>query len=275
MPLLRKRCQYLADAPVAVVAQKEPRREWWRRTKDGATNGRRIAALPRGEGHAGTFVVARAHGAVRENIVLGDPLKGFIEDVLRVRLKDQALTGAPAAGVHHFVETDGKFFPVVMGVEIGAEINIALSMAQCAKILSYVFHVGIALDQRSHHEGCIDDLAEAELLEEIEGSAENRCRRPFAVDEKLHAAKEQTVGKRELDVLRLQILLQRLDGRVVAPGLVSDRYGNIRELRRLGDRRIGRNENAGGRDGISVGVEFAMTCGSRDVHGPVAGAADI
>src|ERR1700728_2388004 len=80
-----------------------------RRSKDVATIGRRMPALPRGERHAGIFVVARTHGAFGENIVLGDPLEGFVEDVLCVGFEDEALARAPAAGVHPFVEADRKF----------------------------------------------------------------------------------------------------------------------------------------------------------------------
>src|ERR1700728_2771700 len=89
-----------------------------------ATISRRVPELLCSERHAGILVVSRAHGAFGENIVLGDPLEGLVEDVLCVGLEDEALTGAPAASVHHFVEADGKFLLVVMRVEVGAEINI-------------------------------------------------------------------------------------------------------------------------------------------------------
>jgi hypothetical protein len=45
---------------------------------------------------------------------------------LGVGLEDEALAGAPAAGVHLRVEALGEFVLVVMRVAVGAQVEVAL-----------------------------------------------------------------------------------------------------------------------------------------------------
>ena len=71
------------------------------------------------------------------------------------------------------------------------------------------------------------------------------------------------------------VLLERLDRRVVAAGLEADRNRNAGEVGRRSDRGIGGNEDTGRGDRIDVGIELGVAVGGRDVHGPVAGAADV
>ena len=71
------------------------------------------------------------------------------------------------------------------------------------------------------------------------------------------------------------VLLERLDGRVVAAGLEADGDRHAGEIGGVADRRVRRHEDAGGRDGIDVGVELGVAVGGGDVDGPVAGAADV
>ena len=86
---------------------------------------------------------------------------------------------------------------------------------------------------------------------------------------------QHAVGERQVDLVGRQVLLERLDGRVVAAGLVADRDRHAGEILRRLDWRIRRHEDAGRRDRIDVGIEPAVALGGRDVDGPVAGAADI
>lgn len=53
------------------------------------------------------------------------------------------------------------------------------------------------------------------------GAAEQRDRRDAAVEQPLHAAKQQTIGERQADIALSHGLLERLDGRVMAAGLVA------------------------------------------------------
>jgi hypothetical protein len=65
------------------------------------------------------------------------------------------------------VEARRKFLAVVVGIQLGPQIDVALRQPQSPEILSDVVRVGVASDYRRHHEGRIDDLTEAELLKEI------------------------------------------------------------------------------------------------------------
>src|SRR5215831_9356325 len=221
------------------------------------------------------LVFAAAHFAAREDAVLLDPGKRLLERRFRVRLEHQPLAGTPAPGIHLIVEAQRKFFLVVVRVELGPQIDVALGAAQAAEIFAYILRIGRAVDDRRHHEGGVDDFAKAELLDKIVRPAEQRDRRHLAIDQHFHAAEQKAVAKRELDLLQLEILLEPLDGRVVAARLVADRDRHAGEIGRRLYRRVRRYEDAAGRDRIALGVEFAVTVGGGDVHRPVASGADI
>src|SRR6185312_5122465 len=94
-------------------------------------------------------------------------------------------------------------------------------------------------------------------------------------DQQLHALEEQPVGKGERDLLRLQVLLQHLDGGVVAARLVADRDWHTPEVSRAADRRVRRHEDPGRRDRIGIGIELAVTARRSNAHRPMAGAGNI
>src|SRR5262249_22631355 len=121
---------------------------------------------------------------------------------------------------------------VIMRVAIGSKVDVLLRPLQRAEIFPQVFRIGIAMDHGRDHEGAIDDLPETKLFGEVIGPAEERRRRHLAVDEKLHATEEKPVLEGELDLIALQELLERLDGRVMAPRAVADRYGYAGEIGR-------------------------------------------
>ena len=119
-----------------------------------------------------SLVVAVARPAFGENAVARDPVDGLGVGVLSVRLEDQAFAGAPAAGVHQRVEALGEFVLVVMRVTVGAGLDVVLQESISAEEFAQVFGVGVAVDHRRDHEGRVDDFAEAELLGEVIGAAE-------------------------------------------------------------------------------------------------------
>src|SRR4051812_39586161 len=101
------------------------------------------------------------------------------------------------------------------GLRAGGQGGVPPGRGRGPEIFLHIFRVRRAGEHGRDHEGRVDDLAEAELLEEVVRAAEERRRRRLAVDQVLHAAEEDALGEGELDVLRVHVLLERLDGGVV------------------------------------------------------------
>src|SRR5580704_13611117 len=113
--------------------------------------------------------------------MLSDPLERLLEDFFGVRFEDNALAWPPTAGIHLILKALGKFLLVEMRVELGAEVDVALGTAKRAEVLADIFRIWVAGEHGGHHEGGVDDLAEAELLHEIVGTAEQRRSGDFAI----------------------------------------------------------------------------------------------
>ena len=125
------------------------------------------------------------------------------------------------------------------------------------------------------HEGGVDHLAEAQLLGEVVGAAEERAGGRLAVEERLHAAEQHALAVRELDLVGGHVLLERLDGGVVAARLEADRDRHAGQVGRRLHGRVGGNEDAARGDRVGVGVELGVAARGRHVDRPVAGAGDV
>jgi len=96
----------------------------------------------------------------------------------------------PAPGVHFGVKALGEFILVIVGVEIGTQVNVALGAPQRPEVLEDVVGFRITVDHRSYHEGVVDDLAAAKLFREIVGSIEQSDGGRFAGQKELQTAKK-------------------------------------------------------------------------------------
>ena len=105
----------------------------------------------------------------------------------------------------------------------------------------------------------IQHLAEAKLLHEIIGAAEQADRGHIAVDHMLHAAEQQAIGKGKVDLVGTEKRLQRLDRRIVAARLITNRNRHIGKVFRGPDIRIGRHENPAGRHRIGLAIQTSVT----------------
>jgi hypothetical protein len=99
------------------------------------------------------------------------------------------------------------------------------------------------VDHRRDHETRVDDFAEAELLGEVIGAAEQGDRRGPAVDQHLQAAEQQALGEGQVDLVGRQIGFEGLDRRVVAARLPANRNRDAGEVGRVADRRVRRDED--------------------------------
>ena len=169
----------------------------------------------------------------------------------------------------------GEFVLVVVSVKIRPQIDVALRAPERAEEFAQVFGLGIPAHHCRDHEGRIDDLAEAELLREVVRTAEQGRRLRLALDQLIEPVKQHAVGKGQVDLVSRHILLERLDGRVVAARLIAHGDRNAREILRRAHRRVGRDEDACRGDRVHACVEATLALGGCDADGPVTGAAHV
>ena len=137
------------------------------------------------------------------------------------------------------METLREFVLVVVGVELGPKIDVALRAAQRAEVSLDVFRVGLALDHRGDHEGGIDHLAEAELLARDNTGPLNSAAAGLLPSISCYMRRNSMPSSNvSLISLVRQVLLERLDGRVVAARLEADRDRHAGKIGRVLDRRI-------------------------------------
>src|ERR1700722_3179886 len=141
----------------------------------------------RRERHDRAFIPTGTHVGTGEDLVARDPLERLLEPLLCVGLEHEPLARAPAAGVHHGVPARRELLLVVVRVALRPQVDVTLGALERAEEFSQILRVGIAGHDRPDHEGGVDHLAEAELLGEVVGAAEQVHGRRLAVDQKLHA----------------------------------------------------------------------------------------
>ena len=171
--------------------------------------------------------------------------------------------------------TRGEFLLVVVGIAIGAQIDVALRALERAEELAQVFGIGIAGHHGRDHERRVDHFAEAKLFGEVVGAAEQGRGLRLAIDELIEAMEQHAVGEGQIDLVGRHKLLERLDGRIMAAGLIADGDWNAGEILGLPDRRILGHEDARRRHRIDAGIEPAVALRGGDADGPMAGAAHV
>src|SRR5258708_40334868 len=117
----------------------------------------------------------------------------------------------------------------------------------------------MVVEQSSSQESGGEDFAEAGLSAEVVTPGKERGRRNLGIEQLLETGKEDPVGEGELDVGSRQVLLERLDGRVVAARLVADGDRHAAQVGRGADRRFRWHEHRGRRYRIRVRVHLAVT----------------
>ena len=182
--------------------------------------------------------------------------------------------GPEAARVGDFGQVLGHLAPPVVLVLLGFEVDVRLGAPQRGEVLLDIAHVRVFGDEKAHHEGGVDDLAKAFLLQQVVLGAEHVGRRHPALEHQAHPI----VGRADelqRDLIAVQERLESLDGRVVAAGVVAHANVDARQIVRPADARLGRHHDA--RDAHRVRVPPHPTAVGRrgGVHRPVAGGADF
>src|SRR5262249_2650039 len=85
---------------------------------------RRLAPGP--ERQRGPLILRLAHVGAGEDLVLRDPLEGFLEGLLGVGLEHQALARTPAARIHLGMPAGRELLLVVVRVAVGPQVDVAL-----------------------------------------------------------------------------------------------------------------------------------------------------
>src|SRR5206468_11977539 len=88
-------------------------------------------------------------------------------------LGDDPLSGAKAPDVDALTEIVGDLTQPVMLVALRLEVDLALGVTQRVEVALEVLAVGVLADQRPHDERGVDELAKAELLEQVVLGAEH------------------------------------------------------------------------------------------------------
>src|SRR5271170_242035 len=86
-----------------------------------------------GSGDDRLLVFAWTHRIGFEYVVAGNPFERLLKYRLRVGLEHDAFPGTPTARVHSRMEALREFATIIMGVEFGTNIDIALGAAQRAE----------------------------------------------------------------------------------------------------------------------------------------------
>jgi hypothetical protein len=88
------------------------------------------------------FVAAVAHAAPSAKMPWRDPFEGLIVGFLRLGFEHEPLARAPAPRTHHRVEALWELVLVVMRVEVGAQVEIALPTPQGTEVFAQINGAG-------------------------------------------------------------------------------------------------------------------------------------
>src|SRR6266481_7769837 len=101
-----------------------------------------------------------------------------------------------------------------MLIKLGLHVDIMLRPAQRVEVALHVFQIGVSGHQMTDHKRRVNDLAKAQLLDNIERRAEKACRWDLAVYKQSKPVQEQT-GEVKFNFLTLKKFFQTLQGRIV------------------------------------------------------------
>jgi len=107
-------------------------------------------------------------------------------------------------------------------VELRAQVDVALRRRRAPEVLAQVLRIGRPVIEVAIMNVVSITLRKPSLLEEVSTAAEEGRGGHLAVDQLLR--RERAIRRRTtLDVVEREVLLESLDRRVVAAGLVADR----------------------------------------------------
>src|SRR5205814_248040 len=131
------------------------------------------------------------------------PAMGTVVHLARVVLEHDPLAGTEAGQVDQRVVALRDLLQEVVAVVLQLEVNSALSPSQCAEIPLHPVDVSLIGEEESFHEGRVDDLAEALLLNQVERRPKNVRGLDLPIEEGRYPVHKLT-DKRELNLVRLQ-----------------------------------------------------------------------
>src|SRR4051794_8914875 len=114
----------------------------------------------------------RGYGGIEQLPAL-HPTVRALEHLPGVGLEDDPLPGAEAPDIDALAEIFGDLAQPVMLVALRLEVDLALGAPQRGEVALQVLAVGVLAHQRPHDERGVDQLAKAELLEQVVLRAEH------------------------------------------------------------------------------------------------------
>src|SRR5919199_1089088 len=223
----------------------------------------------------GRAVVRFRSLAGREQVELAHPAMSLLVHLARIRLEDDALARPEGAHVHQRLEFIGHLAQEVMRVPLVFHVDVSLGAAERVEVFLHVRHLDVlARNQEADHERRVDHFSEPLLLDDVGLQAEHVGGFDAAVQQLRHAVIRRA-DELQIDLVRLQKRLERLERREVAARVVADADLAAPEVLRAADGRIGGDVDARGCDGVRVAPHLAVLTGRRHVDCPVASGADV
>src|SRR5262249_22221961 len=152
--------------------------------------------------------------------------------------------------------------------------EVHLGTPQASHVFFDVALINFIGKHEAYHERRIDDLAEPQLLQHLEGKAPHARCRHVARDSNINPRPYRT-DKLEFDSLWVQERLKRLDGREVTTGMIADRDLLACEVIGTCDRRVWRDHDATGCRHIGATPHLADMLGRSLIDRPMTSAGNI
>src|SRR4029453_16091964 len=144
-----------------------------------------------------------------------------------------------------------------MLVVLRLQVDVALRALQRPEVAFDIFDIRIRMQQKADHKRRVENLSEPLLFNQVQWSAKHVCGIDFTVQQRRQAIL-WLADKAQLDLVRLEDFLQRLNGREITTGVIAHSYLDLSEVARLFNRGLVRNDYRRRGNGIRMSPHLTM-----------------
>src|SRR5262245_17380003 len=193
---------------------------------------------------------------------------------LRIRQEHNAFPGRESTHVDRRFIAIRNLVDVIVLVLFRFDIEVHLGTPQAAHVFFNVALIYFIGEHEADHERRINDLAETQLFQHLEGEAPHARCRHVARDSNIDPRPYRT-DKLEFGSLWIQERLKCLDGREVTAGMVANRDLLVCEVFGTRNRRVWRDHDATGCRHIGATPHLADMLGRSLIDRPMTGTGNI